>query len=163
MQTTVKPLLALLAMSVSALLFAAGGGGGGGSGGGKGEAVAKPGSPTALQEAERDIERQDWQAAKSKLDSARADDPNSADAWNWTGYVHRKQGQVTEALAAYDKALALDPKHLGAYEYRGEAWLMANQPEAAEADLAQLAKLCGECEQYQDLKAAIAQWHAAHH
>lgn len=153
-----KPLLSIIILCLPAVLLAAGGGGGsGGSGGGK------PATATQLHDAERDIEQKDWPAAQQKLDSVRASDPNNADAWNWTGYVNRKQGRIAEALAAYDRALALDPQHLGAYEYRGETWLLANKPEAAEADLAQLARLCGECEQYQDLKTAIAEWHAAHH
>jgi tetratricopeptide (TPR) repeat protein len=45
------------------------------------------------------------------------------EAWNYVGYSNRKLGNYGEALAAYDKALALKPGYPDALEYRGEAYL----------------------------------------
>ncbi len=53
--------------------------------------------------------------------------------YNWLGYVYRKTGKLDPAFKAYKRALGLDPQHKGAHEYIGEAYLMANQPDKAEA------------------------------
>jgi DNA-binding SARP family transcriptional activator len=51
----------------------------------------------------------------------------------------------------------LDPRHKGAHEYIGEAYLQANQPDKAREHLSALKAICGErCEEYQDLAKALA-------
>jgi tetratricopeptide (TPR) repeat protein len=72
------------------------------------------------------------------------------------GYSTRWLGKYDEAFAAYDKALALDPKHKGALEYSGVAYLKVNQKEKAEAQLARLKAICTSCEETTDLAKAIA-------
>ncbi len=42
----------------------------------------------------------------------------------------------------YEEALRLDPKHRGAHEYIGEAYLMVGNPAKAKEHLAALDKLC---------------------
>ncbi|MEC5384723.1 tetratricopeptide repeat protein [Uliginosibacterium sp. H3] len=102
------------------------------------------------------LTHKDWPEAVNAFEKVTAQDPRNADAWNWLAYANRKNGKLDAAFKYYDKALSLDPKHRGAYEYQGEAFLMANKPDKAEANLATLAKLCNsQCEEYQDLKAAI--------
>ncbi len=62
---------------------------------------------------------------------------------------------AAEALAAYNKALALDPKHRGAHEYIGEAYLQLGRLDKAKVHLDALDKLCFlPCEEYTDLKKA---------
>jgi hypothetical protein len=58
--------------------------------------------------------------------------------------------------------LQLDPKHKGAHEYIGEAYLMDKKPAEAEKHLASLEQICGNktCEEYVDLAAAIAKYKA---
>jgi lipoprotein NlpI len=57
----------------------------------------------------------------------------------------------------YNQALSLDPKHRGAHEYIGEAYLMVKNSAKAKEHLAQLDKLClFSCQEYTDLKNAIA-------
>ena len=58
-------------------------------------------------------------------------DDSSADAYNYLGFSYRKSGQLPEAFEAYQKVLALDPKHLGAHVYLGEAYLVSKQPAKA--------------------------------
>ena len=49
--------------------------------------------------------------------------PKNADAYNWLAYAVRKNGDPAASIPIYEKALALDPKHRGAHEYIGEAYL----------------------------------------
>jgi cytochrome c-type biogenesis protein CcmH/NrfG len=72
------------------------------------------------------------------------------------GYSSRWLGKYDEAFAAYDKALALDPKHKGALEYSGIAYLKTNQKDKADAQLAKLKEICATCEETTDLAKAIA-------
>jgi tetratricopeptide (TPR) repeat protein len=52
--------------------------------------------------------------------------PDNADAYNWLAYATRKNGDPAASIPLYQKALAIDPKHRGAHEYIGEAYLMLN-------------------------------------
>ena len=84
-------------------------------------------------------------------------DPDNADAWNQMGFSLRNLQQYDDALAAYDKALAIDPKHKGALEYLGELFLMTDQPELAQAQLEKLDDACLlSCKEFRKLKKRIA-------
>jgi tetratricopeptide (TPR) repeat protein len=61
--------------------------------------------------------------ALAKFQSAVQLDETLHEAWNYVGYTSRKLGKYDEALAAYDRALALKPGYPDALEYRGEAYL----------------------------------------
>ncbi|MBM3116960.1 tetratricopeptide repeat protein [Jeongeupia naejangsanensis] len=132
------------------------------SGGGSPPARSSADSETskAIASARQSIDQQQWDQALQVLDAARQRDPRNADLWNWTGYCERKRGNLQQAFAAYDEALRLNPRHLGAHEYLGEAWLQAGQPEKAQAVLDQLKTLCGTCEEERDLAAAIDTYRA---
>ena len=80
----------------------------------------------------------------------------SADAYNWLAYATRRNSNPAASIPIYEKALALDPKHRGAHEYIGEAYLaLGNLPKAKE-HLARLKSLCFfPCEEYSDLKKAV--------
>ncbi|GHD68375.1 tetratricopeptide repeat protein [Jeongeupia chitinilytica] len=117
-------------------------------------------TPKAIAEARQYIDQQQWDQALQILDAARQRDPRNADLWNWTGYCERKRGNLQQAFAAYDEALRLNPRHLGAHEYLGEAWLQAGQPEKAQTQLDQLKTLCGTCEEERDLASAIDTYRA---
>lgn len=49
--------------------------------------------------------------------------PSHYEAHNELGYALRRTGRYTEAIAAYDRALEIDPAYFPAIEYRGEAYL----------------------------------------
>jgi tetratricopeptide (TPR) repeat protein len=69
---------------------------------------------------------------------------------------------MTLVFKHYEEALRIDPKHRDAHEYIGEAYLMINQPTKAKEHLAALDKLCFlPCEEYTDLKKAVAQYEAS--
>jgi Flp pilus assembly protein TadD len=86
-----------------------------------------------------------------------AKEPSNADAWNLLGFTQRKLGAFDLAGVAYDKALAINPNHLGALEYQGELFLQTGRPENAKANLELLKKICGSCEESEDLEKALAE------
>jgi Flp pilus assembly protein TadD len=103
------------------------------------------------------VAAKDWAEAIIQLEEADKAQPNNADTNNLLGFSNRKLGKLDVSLTYYKKALAVDPKHLGAHEYLGELYLMMKEPAKAKAELATLSTLCGtKCEQFLDLKRAIA-------
>jgi Flp pilus assembly protein TadD len=115
-----------------------------------------PAEKTDLSPVRALIKQNDYKGAIARLNKMAEADSKNADIYNLLGYSHRKSGNLQAAFANYKTALDLNPKHLGAHEYIGEAYLMNKQPEQAEKHLATLAALCGKgCEEYQDLDRAI--------
>jgi len=107
------------------------------------------------------IEAKDWNGAIQSLTAAAARDGRNADVQNLLGYAYRNAGQLDAAFKHYQLALKLDPRHLGAHEYIGEAYLMANNPAKAEEHLAALKRYCpATCEEYDDLKKKLDQYRA---
>ena len=103
------------------------------------------------------IEAKDWTSAVKALSSAALRDTRNADIQNYLGYAHRHLGQMDLAFKHYQRALQLNPRHRGAHEYVGEAYLVVNDVAKAEEHLAALEKICLlPCEEYEDLKKAIA-------
>ena len=83
--------------------------------------------------------------------------PENADAWNYLGFSNRKMKKFDRALEAYQKALAINPNHRGANEYLGELYLQTNDLANAMKRLEKLDDICTfGCEEFDDLKAAIA-------
>ena len=81
---------------------------------------------------------------------------NNADVNNLLGYSSRKLKQYKPAATYYEKALKINPNHLGALEYQGELFVLTNKVPAAKKNLAKLEKLCVlKCGEYLDLKKAI--------
>ena len=117
------------------------------------------GAANDYDNAKKAIERKDWKTAIASLDSAARSDPQDADIQNLLGYSHRKSGNLDLAFRHYGRALELNPKHLGAHEYVGEAYLMVNNLAKAREHLFQLETLCqAQCEEREDLKKAIADY-----
>ena len=126
-------------------------------GGGSNSMVQK--SDANLEKAKMAIKNQEWDQAIEFLNLVAAKDNNNADVHNLLGFAERKRGNLDAAFIHYDRALVLDPKHRGAREYMGEAYLMAGNLPKAQEQLAALDKLCFfACEEYRDLKVAIADY-----
>lgn len=110
----------------------------------------------AYAEAQAAIEAGQYQAAIDPLLQIVGTDPGNADAYNLLGYASRSLEQYNDAMAYYEKALALDPEHLGANEYYGELMLTLGNLSAAEERLAVLDEVCYlGCDEYDALEAAI--------
>jgi len=102
------------------------------------------------------IEAKDWNAAIKSLTSASLRDTRNPDLQNYLGYAYRNSGQMELAFKHYARALQLNPRHRGAHEYVGEAYLMVNNLAKAEEHLAALQKICLiPCEEYDDLRKKI--------
>jgi tetratricopeptide (TPR) repeat protein len=143
--------VALLTAGLPAPARAAGGGGGGGDG----ASPAKPDDPqyTAAVKA---IKAREYAKAVPLLEGVISRDAKNADAYNWLAYATRKNGNVSGAIPIYEKALAIDPKHKGAHEYIGEAYLMLDNLPKAKEHLRTLDTLCFfSCSEYRDLKKAV--------
>jgi len=98
------------------------------------------------------IETRNWQVAIKLLNSAALRDTRNADIQNYLGYAHRNSGQMELAFKHYGRALQLNPRHRGAHEYVGEAYLLVDNLPKAEEHLAALHKICLiPCEEYDDL------------
>ena len=111
-----------------------------------------------LEKAKLAIARQDWVAALAVLEPYTVANPRNADGFNLLGYSLRNQKKYDESLVAYKQALTLDPKHKGAHEYIGMAYVEMGQLDKAKEHLASLDKICFfSCEEYRDLKKAIAE------
>jgi predicted Zn-dependent protease len=117
-----------------------------------------PASPPAatLDAAKAKTDAGDFRGAIPILTTLVQKEPNNPDALNLMGYSLRKTGQTDLALQYYNKALALNPKHLGANEYLGELYVELGQTAKARERLAVLQAACGNCAQTQDLSKAIA-------
>jgi Flp pilus assembly protein TadD len=113
--------------------------------------------------AKKAIKDKNWDKAIELLDKAVARDPKNAEIHNLLGFAERNRGNLDAAFKHYEVALSLDPKHRGAHEYIGEAYLMVGNLAKAEEHLAKLDKLCFfSCEEYRDLKAAVAKYKQQH-
>ncbi|WP_124540192.1 tetratricopeptide repeat protein [Piscinibacter terrae] len=145
---------ALLAFSAAAL---AAGGGGGSSGGANDDPV--------VVAAKAAIEKKDWAGAQAQLKQALAAKPNNADYHNLYAYSMRKgpNPDMDLVFKHYNEALRINPKHTGAHEYIGEAYLQVGDLAKAKEHLAALNKICFfGCEEYSDLKKDIAEYEASH-
>ncbi len=107
------------------------------------------------------IEAKEWKLAIAWLSSAALRDTKNADIQNFLGYAHRQLGEMDAAFRHYERALKLNPRHRGAHEYVGEAYLKVGKLKNAEAHLAALRKICLiPCEEMDDLQKAIADYRA---
>ena len=118
-------------------------------------------APSWQADAQKEIKAKNYEGAIRTLQAA--NQANSADWNNLMGYAQRKKSppDLVSAERYYQAALKIDPKHKGALEYYGELMLMKNDLSGAEQMLARLNKVCiFSCEEYRDLKEAIAKYKA---
>ena len=104
---------------------------------------------------------QDWAGAAAAMREAVSREPGNADFHNLYAYSLRKgrNPDMNLVFKHYSEALRIDAKHRGAHEYIGEAYLMVGDVAKAKEHLGALDKLCFfGCEEYSDLKKAIAEY-----
>lgn len=110
-------------------------------------------SDDGLRPARMQIAEKNWLGAVATLNAYTRAHPQSADGYNLLGYSYRQLQRYNESLDAYQRALTLDPKHRGAHEYIGEAYLALGRLDKAREHLDALGKICFlPCEEYRDLK-----------
>ena len=112
--------------------------------------------PMLLAEGRTAIAAKKWTDAIVVLKKAEVIDPKNADVQNLLGFSSRNNGDYASAMAHYEAALKINPRHVGALEYQGVAYVLLGQTAKAKANLASLQKICGTtCAQYKDLAAAL--------
>ena len=117
--------------------------------------AARPANPD-FANAKAAIERKDYAGAIAALNRVTQAEPRNPEAWNLLGFATRKSGNPRGSLAHYQKAMEIDPKHLGAHEYMGEAYLMLDELANAEILLKRLDSFCTfGCQEHKMLKSAI--------
>jgi tetratricopeptide (TPR) repeat protein len=149
-------LLVLLASPPGVGADGGGGGGGGGVGGGGADGASARAEDPEYTAGVKAIKAGQYAAAIPLLEGVVKRDGVNADAHNWLAYAVRRNGDPARSIPIYQKALAIDPKHRGAHEYIGEAYLALNDLPKAKEHLARLDKLCFlPCGEYRDLKKAV--------
>ena len=108
------------------------------------------------------VQAGDYQRALASLQKTVQADPRNADAWNYIGFSQRNLQHFDESLAAYQKALTINPDHRGANEYLGELYLKTGDLDKARERLSKLQSLCpAGCSEYDDLKKAVGAYQPA--
>jgi len=119
----------------------------------------------AIERAQEAMRAKDWPRAAAIMRDALVSQPSNADYHNLYAYALRKgpNPDMNLVFREYEEALRIDPKHRNAHEYIGEAYLQVGNLPKAKEHLAALDKLCFfPCEQYSELKEAVADYEKAH-
>ena len=122
---------------------------------------SEPPADPAMEKAEAAIAAKDWPRAQEVLRDAVAKNPQKADLHNLYAYALRMGANPPMDLVFrhYNEALRIDPRHRGAHEYPGEAYLMTGNLAKAKEHLAQLDKICAfGCKEYSRLKDAVTDY-----
>ena len=93
-----------------------------------------PAGPRALLKGKKLLEDGDYAGAVAELKTATKLLGGNAQAWNYLGVACQHSGQATEAVAAYQRALALDRDLMEAHYNLGCLWLEQNKPDAAKME-----------------------------
>lgn len=120
-------------------------------------------SDPVLGQAREAIAGKDYARAAEVLRPALAQTPGNPDYHNLYAYSVRKgpSPDMDKVFKHYNEALRLAPKHRGAHEYIGEAYLMVGNVHKAREHLTQLDRLCFfGCDEYSSLKKAVAEYEA---
>ena len=93
-----------------------------------------PSGPRALLKGKKLLERGDYAGAVAQFKTATSLLATNAQAWNYLGVACQYAGQPTDAVTAYQRALALDRDLMEAHYNLGCLWLEQNKPDAAESE-----------------------------
>lgn len=99
------------------------------------------------------IHKGNWQGAIDLLRLAISEDRNNYKAYTLLGYSLRHAGRISEAIAAYNRAVEINPGYAELREYRGKAYVLAGNVPAAMSDYRTLVAMGSPLAD--DLKAAI--------
>jgi predicted Zn-dependent protease len=149
MKTQIRPLILAVLLAPGASFAAA-------------DSVSTPADPV-LDHAAQASARNDWAGAQSIMKEAVSRSPGNAEYHNMYAYNLRKGPNPDMSLVFkhYNEALRIEPKHRGANEYLGEAYLMVGNLPKAKEQLGALDKICFlPCKEYTELKKSIADYEA---
>ena len=149
-----KLLIAIVFVLTSAQMGMAAGGSSSSSSSSYSNSMSAPEDPFA--KAYQLIAGKKYAEAYKELKSV--DAPNKSDDLNnLLGFTARKSGNLEAAAKYYDKALEINPKHVGALQYQGELFITLGEIEKAKQNLEKIGKLCWlfSCNEEKLLEAAI--------
>ena len=107
------------------------------------------------------MDKKNWPEAAKRFQQALLRDPDSADLHNYLGFSYRNLKQMDLSFKHYKRSIEINPRHRGAHEYIGEAYLMMNDLPNAEKHLAALRNICLlPCEELADLEKAVKAYRA---
>ena len=119
---------------------------------------AKPEHSKEYYQAVKLIKSESFNEALVILETIIEKKPNDADIHNYMGFSFRKKGMLEKSIYHYERALQIDPKHLGALEYQGELYITLGEIEKAKANLSRIDDICWtQCTELLELKRAIEQ------
>lgn len=119
-------------------------------------AIVADSSERADTSAAQAAQRNAYQEAINELQLALKVSPRYVEAATELGYALRQSGNFRKAIGAYNYALGINAEHFEAVEYRGQAYLAANNLEKAKQDYVQLFR--GSPELADRLLAAMDAW-----
>jgi tetratricopeptide (TPR) repeat protein len=90
-----------------------------------------PSGPRALLKGKKLLENGDYAGAAAQFKTATSLLATNAQAWNYLGVACQHAGQTDDAVAAYQRSLALDRDLMEAHYNLGCLWLEQNKPDAA--------------------------------
>ena len=106
-----------------------------------------------------EVSNGNYQLAIKYLLKATKTSSDNPDVYNLLGFSNRKLDKLEESFMYYNRALKLNPRHLGANEYIGELYLRTNNLKKAEEHLKILDDICFfGCDEYDDLKESIEKY-----
>ena len=161
MRSTLR-VLGLVMVFASSFAYGAGGGSYAGSGKSSTEEIVKD---PVIRAAKDGIAKEDWAGTQALLKNAIESNPGNADYHNLLAYTTRRgpNPDMAVVVSEYAEALRIDPKHRGAHEYLGEAYLQIDDVPKAREQLALLDKLCTfGCEEYSQLKRSLKEYESTH-
>lgn len=135
-------LIRILFLVIFSISIAVADGGGGSSGGSGGDVINLGKYNSELKPIIKLINNQDYKNALMELETFVYENPQSADGWNYIGFVSRNLEKYEDAERYYGLGLEIDSKHKGILEYQGELYLKTNRIDKAKANLAVLDDLC---------------------
>ena len=120
-------------------------------------------SDPAIEAIQAAVAKSDWASARALARASVEKNPQNPDYHNLYAYSLRMgdKPEMDLVFRHYNEALRLDPKHRGAHEYLGEAYLQTGNLAKAKDELRALDDLCFfACKEYSTLKKAIADYEA---
>ena len=111
---------------------------------------------TGYYKAVKLIKAENFDDALILLQTLIEDNPNDADIHNYLGFSFRKIGEFDKSSYHYEKALNINPKHLGALEYQGELYIALGNIEKAKENLVKIDDICfTQCSELRELRKSI--------
>jgi tetratricopeptide (TPR) repeat protein len=98
----------------------------------------------------------EWKTAIAAFELAAVREPGNADIHNYIGYAYRRLHEPEHALAHFEAAIAVNPRHRAAHQHAGEYYASIGKLAKAREHLAALDRICLiPCAEHADLQTAI--------